>query len=398
MKKKTTAVFSGPLFRQTCKANIILAVAILIVMIMMANVTNYAMSIMATDTKDGIDEATQEDLFSYMFVMASYNELTGGALSYEDFAAGGDRDAYEKAFDLYNQTKDADDKELSTAGLQAVVQDVAASDIVADTYVQQFEYVYALAGEEGCFSGEELELEDFMEVMLAAAGISQDDLDRMKALDFTTFFTKIYFTVIGMLPPFIFVIIIAYSLIAGMVDRGSMAYILSTPTRRSAVAITQAAYMILAPLVLMIIVCGARCASTKFFFDEVDVPRIAMMYLGMYLVTEAAAGICYFFSCHFNQSAKALAVGGGITVWFFLASLLGMFGSEDLVNMGIGVEILNIFNRLTIISLFDANAVQTIGTGDVDTGFIPGMLILAAIAIICYIAGAVEFCKKDLPL
>ena len=398
MKKKTTAVFSGPLFRQTCKANIILAVAILIVMIMMANVTNYAMSIMATDTKDGIDEATQEDLFSYMFVMASYNELTGAELSYEDFATGGDRDAYEKAFDLYNQTKDADDKELSTAGLQSVTQEVEASDIGADTYVQQFEYVYALAGEEGCFSGEELELEDFMEVMLAAAGISQDDLDRMKDLDFTTFFTKIYFTVIGMLPPFIFVIIIAYSLIAGMVDRGSMAYLLATPTRRSAVAITQAAYMILAPLVLMIIVCAARCASTKLFFDEVDVPRIAMMYLGMYLVTEAAGGICYFFSCHFNQSAKALAVGGGITVWFFLASLLGMFGSEDLVNMGIGVEILNIFNRLTIISLFDANAVQTIGTGDVDNGFIPGMLILAAIAIICYIAGAVKFCKKDLPL
>ncbi len=398
MKKKTTAVFSGPLFRQTCKANIILAVAILIVMIMMANVTNYAMSIMATDTKDGIDETTQEDLFSYMFVMASYNELTGAELSYEDFATGGDRDAYEKAFDLYNQTKDAEDKALSADGLQAVAQEVEASDIAADTYVQQFEYVYALAGEEGCFSGEELELEDFMEVMLAAAGISQDDLDRMKDLDFTTFFTKIYFTVIGMLPPFIFVIIIAYSLIAGMVDRGSMAYLLATPTRRSAVAITQASYMILAPLVLMIIVCAARCASTKLFFDEVDVPRIAMMYLGMYLVTEAAGGICYFFSCHFNQSARALAVGGGITVWFFLASLLGMFGSEDLVNMGIGVEILNIFNRLTIISLFDANAVQTIGTGDVDTGFIPGMLILAAIAIVGYIAGAVKFCKKDLPL
>ena len=48
--------------------------------------------------------------------------------------------------------------------------------------------------------------------------------------------------------------------------------------------------------------------------------------------------------------------------------------------------------------MFDANAVQTIGTGDVDTGFIPGMLILAAIAIVGYIAGAVKFCKKDLPL
>ncbi len=398
MKNKTTAIFSGPLFKQTCRSNLVLAIAILVIMIMMANVTNYAMSIMATDTKEGISENAQEELFSYMFVMASYNEITGAELSYDGFASGDDREEYNKAFDLYNNTKDEADKELSVSGFESVINEIKASDIDSEVYVEQFEYVYALAGEEGCFSGKELKLNEFMEVMLASAGISQDDLDRMKDLDFTTFFTKIYFTVIGMLPPFIFVIIIAYSLIAGMVDRGSMAYILSTPTRRSAVALTQAAYMVLAPLLLMIIVCAARCASTKLFFDEVDAPKIAMMYLGMYLVTEAAAGICYFFSCHFNQSSKALAIGGGITVWFFLASLLGMFGSEDLVNMGIGVEILNLFNKLTIISLFDANAVQTIGTANVDMGFVPGMIILAAIAVICYTAGVIKFCKKDLPL
>ena len=398
MKNKTTAIFSGPLFKQTCRSNLVLAIAILVIMIMMANVTNYAMSIMATDTKEGISENAQEELFSYMFVMASYNEITGAELSYDGFASGDDREEYNKAFDLYNNTKDEADKELSVSGFESVINEIKTSDIDSEVYVEQFEYVYALAGEEGCFSGKELKLNEFMEVMLASAGISQDDLDRMKDLDFTTFFTKIYFTVIGMLPPFIFVIIIAYSLIAGMVDRGSMAYILSTPTRRSAVALTQAAYMVLAPLLLMIIVCAARCASTKLFFDEVDAPKIAMMYLGMYLVTEAAAGICYFFSCHFNQSSKALAIGGGITMWFFLASLLGMFGSEDLVNMGIGVEILNVFNKLTIISLFDANAVQTIGTANVDMGFVPGMIILAAIAVICYTAGVIKFCKKDLPL
>ena len=398
MKNKKTAIFSGPLFKQTCRSNLVLAITILVIMIMMANVTNYAMSIMATDTKEGISENTQEELFSYMFVMASYNEITGAELSYDGFASGDEREEYNKAFDLYNNTKDEEDKELAVSGFETVINEIKDSDIDSEVYVEQFEYVYALAGEEGCFSGEELKLDDFMEIMLASAGISQDDLGRMKDLDFTTFFTKIYFTVIGMLPPFIFVIIIAYSLIAGMVDRGSMAYILSTPTRRSAVALTQATYLVLAPLLLMIIVCVARCVSTKLFFDEVDVPRIAMMYLGMYLVTEAAAGICYFFSCHFNQSSKALAIGGGITVWFFLASLLGMFGSEDLVNMGIGVEILNIFNKLTIISLFDANAVQTIGTANVDMGFVPGMIILAVIAIICYTAGAIKFCKKDLPL
>ena len=71
---------------------------------------------------------------------------------------------------------------------------------------------------------------------------------------------------------------------------------------------------------------------------------------------------------------------------------------EDLVNMGIGVEALDIFNKLTITSLFDANAVQTVGTANIDMGFVPRMIILAAIAIVFYVAEVIKFCKKDLPL
>ena len=71
---------------------------------------------------------------------------------------------------------------------------------------------------------------------------------------------------------------------------------------------------------------------------------------------------------------------------------------EDLVNMGICVEALDIFNKLTITSLFDANAVQTVCTANIDMGFVPGMIILAAIAIVFYVAGVIKFCKKDLPL
>lgn len=396
MGRNTTKVFSSPLMKQTFKANIILAVVILIVMCLMANVTNYAMSIMATETKEGISEKVQEDLYAYMFVLASYNQVSGNDLSYDGFAAGEDRDEYKKAFDMYNMT--SDEEELTVSGFEEIVNKVEAADTDADVYVKQFEYVYALAGEEGCFSGDELKLDEFMEVMLEAAGIGQEDLEKIQDLDFTTFFTKIYFTVIGMLPTFVFIIIVANSLIAAQVDKGSMAYILSTPTRRSAVAITQAVYMILAPLVLLGLACAVRCASTFILFDEVNVPMTVMLFAGMYLVTEAAAAICYFCSCVFDQSSKALAIGGGITLWFFLASLLGMFGSEDLVNMGIGAEVLSIFNKLTIISLFDAGAVQTIGSSSVDLGFIPGMCILIGIAIVFYVSGAIKFCKKDLPL
>ena len=231
-EQRTTNVFSGPLMKQTCRANVLLAAVILLVMCLMANVTNYAMSIMATDTGEGIDEATREDFYTYLFVLASYRQISGSELSYEDFAGGGDKSDYQKAFDLYNARKDEDDKELSVAGFEKIAAEVAAADTDPGIYVKQFEYVYALNGEKGCFSGEKLSPDEFMEVTLTSTGIAQEDLERMQDLDFTTFFTKIYFTVIGMLPTFVFVIIVANSLVAAQVDKGSMAYILSTPTKR----------------------------------------------------------------------------------------------------------------------------------------------------------------------
>ena len=53
-------------------------------------------------------------------------------------------------------------------------------------------------------------------------------------------------------------------------------------------------------------------------------------------------------------------------MWFFLASLLGHVRLAKLIDMGIGVEALGVFNKLTLIGLFDINAIGTIGSGAVD--------------------------------
>lgn len=395
--KNTTKAFSGPLMKQTCRANMTLAVVVLLIMCLITSVINYAMSIMGTDKKDGIDEDLQEELFTYMFVIATFNEASGSELSYDDFLDNDDHDMYETAFDIYNATQD-DEEELTVDEFEKIVSEVEAADVDSEIYVQEFEYAYQLSGSEGVFTGSELAMDDFLNVVLEASGINEDDMEKMQALDFTTYFNKMYFTVLGLLPLFVLVMIAANSLIAAQVDKGSMAYILSTPTKRSAVAVTQALYMLLVPLVILAVTCCVKIATGIAILGDIDIPRTITLYIGMYLVVEAAAGICYLCSCIFNQSSKALSIGGGITLWFFLAALLGMFGSEDMVNMGVGSETLDIFNKLTIISLFDADAVQTIGTNSVDTGFVPGMIILAVIAVICYAAGCVKFCKKDLPL
>ena len=364
-------------------------------MCMMSTVINGAMSVMGEQNKDTNIEETQKDFYSYLYVFASYNEMAGTHLSYDDFIHSEDTKQYQVVFDMMKQKSDMD---LSVNQFKQVSEDMKKSDVPIETYIHQFEYTYALGQVKGCFSGEDLNIQDMMTTMFEVMGVSSDLVENMSNMDMTTMLNQMYFTVMGLLPIFILIVIMGNALIVDQVDKGSMAYVLSTPTKRSAVALTQAIFMIFVPLLVVAIVCATRIASSFVFFDEVNVAKIIVSYVGMYILVEAIGAICYFGSCFFNRSRNSMAFGGGFTVWFFIASLLGMFGSPSLVDMGMGVESLNIFNKLTLIGLYDLNSIATIGSGALDTAFIWKFAILAGIAIVFYVAGFMKFKTKDLPL
>lgn len=62
------------------------------------------------------------------------------------------------------------------------------------------------------------------------------------------------YLMLGVLMPMIFIIITANSLVAAQVDRGSMAYLLSTPTKRSTVVRTQALFLITSVIAMFVVV------------------------------------------------------------------------------------------------------------------------------------------------
>lgn len=396
MKGKTTKYFSKPLMKQDIKSNYILTIVITAVMCMMCIVSTYAMSIMKeAEIKTDVQEA-QEDFYSYLYIMASYNEQAGTQLSYDDFKKAEDKSMYESAFEM--ASRQSEDVDLSVEGLESAAAQLEESDVPVDTYIREFEYVYALGNVQGCFSDEKLDVKDMMNTMLETMGIPSEQMEVLAEMDTTAMFNQMDYTIMGLLPIFLFIVIVGNSLVVNQVDRGSMAYVLSTPTRRSAVTNTQAIFMIVTPLIMVGITCAARIAVSFVWYEEVDVAGILVLYIGMYILVEALAGICYLGSCFFDQSGKAMAFGGGITVWCFIASLLGMFGSEDMVSMGFGAKALDVFNKMTLVGLYDVNSITTIGTDSVDMNFVWKLAVLAAIAIVCYAAGAFKFSKKDLPL
>lgn len=393
--KKTARFFSKPLMGQTIKANWGLCVAILLIMILLGNVMNYAMSLMATEKSDVDVTEYQENFYTYLGALATYDTMTQQELSYDDFISGDNETAYETAFEMLNTQSDMD---LSTKGFQEAIDGLSQSDISLEKYVKQFEYVYALNQTNGVFDKEELTISEILTVTLDMMGVSSDMVEKMSEMNPASMMNQMYYTAMGLLPIFILIVILANSLISSQVDRGSMAYVLSTPTKRSAVAITQMVFMIIVPLLIIAIVCATRIGTTYLFYDEVNVPGILALFGGMYILVEAVCGLCYMGSCIFSQSRKSMAFGGGLAVWFFLASMIGLFGSENMVNTGMGVEELSVFNKLTLVGLYDVDALSTVGTGSVDTAFVWKLLILLAVAIVTYAIGAVRFSKKDLPL
>ena len=393
--KKTARFFSKPLMKQTIKSNWGLCLAILLVMVLLGNVMNYAMSMMTTERSDVDVTEYQESFYTYLGALATYNTMTKQELSYADFAKGDNRAAYENAFEMLSKQTDM---KLSTKGFEEAIKGLSQSGIHMDKYVKQFEYAYALKQSEGVFDKEELTPSGMLNITLDMMGVSSDMVEKMSEMDPASMMNQMYYTAMGLLPIFILIVILANSLIADQVDRGSMAYVLSTPTKRSAVAITQMVFLIVVPFLMLSVVCATRIGTSFMFYDEVNVAGMIALFAGMYVLVEAVCGLCYMGSCLFSQSRKSMAFGGGLAVWFFLASMIGLFGSQNMVNTGMGVDELSIFNKLTLVGLYDVDSLATIGTASVDFTFVWKLLLLAGIAIACYAYGAVRFSKKDLPL
>ena len=205
---------------------------------------------------------------------------------------------------------------------------------------------------------------------------------------------SIFFKMAGLLLPIIYLIMTANALIAGQVDSGSMAYILSTSTKRKTVARTQALFLVLSLFVMFALtsITSVVCLSIVNIKTNLTIGKVLLINLGAFIVMFAMSGICFLASSVFNRSKHSMALGGGLSMFFLVATMLGLFGSQIIPQI-IRMDALNFFNYVSIISLFD---VLSILNGSLT--FLWKLGILLAIGCGCYIFAFNKFEKKDLPL
>lgn len=223
-----------------------------------------------------------------------------------------------------------------------------------------------------------------------------DALEEVGQMDlYSLIVGSIFYKMAGLLLPIIYMIMVANNLIAGQVDSGSMAYVLSTSTKRKQVVFTQATFLVTSLLAMFTCttITSVICLSiVKSETIALTYGELILLNVGAFVTMFALSGISFLASCWFNRSKYSMSIGGGLNMFFLVATMLGLFGSKVLPSV-VRLSALNFFNYTSLISLFDVVSIL-----DGTTAFIWKFAILIVVGLICYIVGSIKFQKKDLPL
>ncbi|MBP3965080.1 ABC transporter permease [Paenibacillus lignilyticus] len=191
-----------------------------------------------------------------------------------------------------------------------------------------------------------------------------------------------YYGMFAVILGIVYAIVLGNKLIAGQVDRGSMATHLSTPISRTELTFTSAIYLLASLAVMYAFVFGIGCGAAEITqAGELDMIKFLKLTIGFFLLQSAIGGITFAASCVFNRSSHSLAVGAGLPIFFFVAKMLSGMSNR-----------LEEFKNVSLVTLYRSEAI--IGNGH----YVGGLIVLTGISIGLYSAGVIVFKRKDLPL
>ncbi|MED1203851.1 ABC transporter permease subunit [Heyndrickxia acidicola] len=182
----------------------------------------------------------------------------------------------------------------------------------------------------------------------------------------------------------IYSVMTSSQLIARFIDRGSMAYLLSTPNSRVKVAGTQAILLVfgLLMIVLFTTIAGLAGAAWMIKGGNLSVSRFVTINLMGFLLFFVITGYSFLFSCLFNDEKRALTLSGLLTIIFFALDLAAKLSDR-----------LSWIKSLTIFTCFHPS---DIARGGVNIW--PSAIGLAIAGVLLYSIALYIFKKRDLPL
>lgn len=183
--------------------------------------------------------------------------------------------------------------------------------------------------------------------------------------------------------PAVFIILLSNKLIAKYVDSGSMAYLLSTPNKRIKVALTQAFFLIVS-IVLLVLYVTVLCLvlSNSMFPNALETDKFIILNVGLLGLLIFFAGLCFCASCSFNTSKMSYGIGAGFIIAFILIQMVSNVGEK--------------FEKLKYITPMTLFSPEKIIGG--DNNAIPMFIILYVSGLILFLTGITVFTKRDLSI
>jgi ABC-2 type transport system permease protein len=201
--------------------------------------------------------------------------------------------------------------------------------------------------------------------------------------DLLSFMATILYGVILYIVPMILMVSVNNQLVAAMVEKGSMAFLLATPHSRKRIAITQAVYSVFAVTALFAVLTTVDSAFASIVYPG----RLAVfpfIKLNGYaiLLFYALSGISFLASVVANETRVSYMFGAGIPFMFVLFDMLANSGGK-----------LAWFKYVTLFTLFEPDRLFA---GDVFASI--GMVVFTILSIFLYSVSIVYFSKKDLAI
>ncbi len=200
--------------------------------------------------------------------------------------------------------------------------------------------------------------------------------------DFTGYLASWLYGLLMLAFPMVYCIILGNRLVAKLVDNGSFAYLLSTPTSRVKIIVTQGLYALLSVLLLSAALFGVGVLSSAAMHPGLlNVRAFFRLNATTMLVNMAVMMIAFFFSCLFNESKTAIGFGAGIPVVFLLLNMLGGMSPQARL-----LKEISIYGFYSPVRLAEGEAV-----------WMQNLAYIGIIAVL-FVGGTLIFRRKRLPL
>lgn len=193
-----------------------------------------------------------------------------------------------------------------------------------------------------------------------------------------------YFGLLFILIMSVYCVGTANSLIAKLVDRGSMAYLLATPVSRTKIAISQATVLIGGLIFICFFTTIGGLSGVKMFITDESVQTAAFVKINIvgFLLFFVVSSYCFLFSAMMNDEKRSLAASSLLTITFYALDLLSKLSDK--------LEALKYF------SLFSVYDPQKIARGSQEIGALSVGLLISGIVI--FSLAIILFRKRDLPV